>query len=72
MSGEGIAAIIASVGSLATALGTVVLQLRQTRITSQKIDANTALTQATAEKVDEVHAATTVIVEATGSHKILP
>lgn len=67
MTGEGIAAILASVATLATALGNVVLQLRQTR----KIDENTALTKDTAAKVEVVHAATTAIAEATGNHKIL-
>lgn len=37
-----------------------------------KIADNTALTKATATKVDEVHTATTTLVEATGTHKILP
>lgn len=72
MSGEGIAAIVASVATLATALGNVVLQLRQAKISasnSEKIDANTALTQATATKVEEVH---TTLVEVTGTHAILP
>lgn len=67
MTGEGIAAILASVATLATAVGNVVLQLRQTR----KIDENTALTKDTAAKVEVVHAATTAIQEATGNHKIL-
>jgi hypothetical protein len=68
VSGEGLAAVIASVATLATALGNVLLQLRQTR----KIDENTAVTKDTAAKIEVVHAATTAIVEATGTHQILP
>lgn len=68
MSGEGIAAILASVATLATALGNVVLQLRQAKVSasnSDKLDAATT-------KIDEVHAATTAIAESTGTHQILP
>jgi hypothetical protein len=85
MSGEGLAAVLASLATLATALGNIVLQLRgQTESrddraklsdkidnTSAKVDTNTALTQATAVKVEEVHLATTAIVESTGTHQIL-
>lgn len=39
---------------------------------STKIAANTALTEATAKKVEDIHAATATLVEATGTHKILP
>ena len=60
MTGEGIAAVIGSVATLAGVLGNVVLQLRQAK-----------LSQSNATKLDEVHAATTAMVEATGSHKTL-
>jgi uncharacterized protein with von Willebrand factor type A (vWA) domain len=74
MTGEGIAAILIAVGTLATTLTNIVLQLRQAKLSVQngaKLDANTALTQATADKVEEVHAATAAIVESTGSHPII-
>jgi len=63
MTGEGVAAIIASLGAFVTALGGVILQLRgQTESRNDraklgdKIDNNTALTKETAKKVEEVHA----------------
>lgn len=79
MTGEGIAAVVGSLATFVTALGGVLLQLRgQTESRRDradlrdKIDANTALTKDTADKVEVVHAATTAIAEATGTHQILP
>lgn len=67
MSGEGIAAILTSVATLAGVLGNVVLQLRQAKLSA----ANSDKLDAQGGKIDEVHAATTSIVEATGAHPVL-
>lgn len=59
MSGD-VAATITAVGTLITVIGNLVLQLLQSRRSKEngrKIDENTALTQATAQKVEEVHQA---------------
>jgi uncharacterized protein with von Willebrand factor type A (vWA) domain len=74
MTGEGIAAVITSLAGFATSVGTVILQLRQAKISASnadKIDANTAITQSTANKLEEVHAATAAIAESTGTHRTL-
>jgi hypothetical protein len=74
VTGEGIAAIVASVSTLVGILGNIVLQLRQMKVSagnSEKIDANTKLTQETAQKLEEVHAATAALIEVTGTHQIL-
>lgn len=60
MSGEGIAAILASLATLVGVCGNVVLQLKQAKLSASN-----------AEKLDAVHAATTAIVEATGTHQTL-
>lgn len=60
MSGEGIAAIIASLATLVGVAGNVVLQLKQLKMTRSNSD-----------KLDDVHAATTSIAESTGTHKAL-
>jgi hypothetical protein len=73
MTGEGIAAILIAVGTLATTLTNIFLQMRQAKLSvrnGEKLDANTAITQATAVKVDEVHAATTAIAQ-TGSYPVI-
>lgn len=68
MSGEGIAAIIASLATLVGVAGNVVLQLKQLKLSN----ANSDKLDAQGGKIDEVHAATTTLVEATGTHKALP
>jgi hypothetical protein len=68
MSGEGIAAIIASLATLVGVAGNVVLQLKQLKLSN----ANSDKLDAQGGKIDEVHAATTTLVEATGTHKVLP
>jgi len=70
-----VAASITALGGLIVSVGTLVLQIIQAKrsITNgRKIDENTALTRDTAAKVEVVHAATTAIVEQTGTHTILP
>jgi hypothetical protein len=78
MSGEGLAAVLASLATLATAVGNIVLQMRgQTESRAdraslkEKVDENTAVTKDTAAKVEDVHQATTAIAEATGTHTIV-
>lgn len=78
MTGEGIAQIITSI---ATLVGVIIAGIQQKRgqaesradraVISSKIDDNTTLTQATAGKIDEVHAATAAIAESTGTHPAL-
>lgn len=60
MTGEGMAAVIGSVATLAGVLGNLVLQLRQA-----------TLSKSNAAKLDEVHTATVSIAENTGAHKTL-
>jgi hypothetical protein len=67
MSGEGIAAIITSLAGFATSIGTVILQLRTGKVARSNADK----LDAQSDKIDEVHAATTAIVESTGTHKAL-
>jgi hypothetical protein len=67
MTGEGIAAVITSLAGFATSVGTVILQLRQAKVSrsnSDKLDEQGG-------KIDEVHAATAAIQESTGTHKAL-
>lgn len=61
MTGEGIAAVIGSIATLVGVAGNVVLQLKQLKMSRSNSD-----------KLDDVHAATTSIAEATGTHKTLP
>lgn len=61
MSGEGLAAVIGSIATLVVAVGNVVLQLKQMKISKSNSD-----------KLDDVHQATANIAEATGTHKVLP
>lgn len=73
MTGD-VAATITAVGTLITVIGNLVLQILQSRRSKEngrKIDENTALTQVTAQKVEEVHQATNAIVESTGTHQAL-
>jgi len=70
----GVAETITAFGGFVTGVSTIVLQIMAARRSIQngrKIDENTALTKDTAAKVEVVHAATTAIVEATGTHQIL-
>lgn len=67
MTGEGIAAIITAAAGFATSVGTIILQLRQAKVSranSDKLDEQGG-------KIDEVHAATAAIQESTGTHKAL-
>lgn len=65
---QGIAAFTLAIGSLAGTIGTLAMQFRTSKVAranAEKLDVQGA-------KIDEVHAATTAIAEATGTHKILP
>lgn len=81
MTGEGVAAILVGVGTLAAQFSSIAMQWRSSKVSransdkldaqATKIDDNTAVTQATAIKIDEVHAATAALVESTGTHQAL-
>lgn len=64
---QGIAAFTVAIGSLAGTIGTLVMQLR----TSKVARSNAAKLDAQAGKIDEVHAATTAIQESTGTHRAI-
>lgn len=68
-------AIITALGTLATVVGGVVLQVIQALRTAEngkKLDENTAVTKAAAKQIDEVHAATNVLAaSASGTYKAL-
>lgn len=67
MTGEGIAAILVGIGTLATQLSSIVMQMKQAKVSasnSDKLDVQGG-------KIDEVHAATTTLVESTGTHQVL-
>jgi hypothetical protein len=64
---QGVAAFTLAIGSLAGTIGTLVMQFR----TSKVAQSNADKLDAQAGKIDEVHAATTVIAEQTGVHKTL-
>lgn len=74
-----LAGVLTSLATLIGVVGGLVMQWRgqtesregRARL-AEKVDQNTALTKDTAEKVEVVHAATTAIAEATGTHQILP
>jgi hypothetical protein len=68
MTGEGIAAILVGIGTLATQLSSIALQFKQGKVSQ----ANSDKLDAQGGKLDEVHAATAAIQEATGTHKALP
>lgn len=57
---QGMAAFVVAIGSLAGSLGTLAMQFRQNKVTRTQ-----------GEKIDQVHAATTALVEATGTHKAI-
>jgi hypothetical protein len=67
MSGEGIAAILVGIGTLAAQLSSIALQWKQGKVSASNSD---KLDEA-GRKIDEVHAATTAIQEQTGTHKAL-
>lgn len=60
MTGEGVAAIILAGGTVAGQIATIVMQFRQAK-----------LSKSNADKLDDVHQATTSIAEQTGVHKVL-
>lgn len=64
---QGIAAFTLAIGSLAGTVGTLVMQLR----TSKVARANADKLDVQGAKIDEVHAATAAIAESTGTHKAL-
>lgn len=74
-----LAGVLTSLATLIGVIGGLVMQWRgqnearegRARL-NEKIDVNTAVTNDTAAKVEVVHAATTAIAEATGTHQILP
>lgn len=64
---QGIAAFTLAIGSLAGTAGTLIMQLRTSKVArsnAEKLDAQ-------ADKIDAVHSATVAIVEQTGTHKSL-
>ena len=65
---QGIAAFTIAIGSLLGTIGTLVMQLR----TSKVANSNAAKLDEQGGKIDKVHAATTAIAEQTGTHKALP
>jgi hypothetical protein len=64
---QGVAALVVAVGSLAGTVGTLVMQLR----TSKVANSNAAKLDVQAGKIAEVHSATVAIAEQTGVHKAL-
>jgi hypothetical protein len=68
VTGEGIAAIISAGGALVTSIGTMIMQFRSGKVSQ----ANSDKLDEQGGKIDEVHAATVTLVEATGTHKALP
>jgi hypothetical protein len=67
MTGEGLAAVLTSAATLVGVICTFVVQMKQLKLSasnSDKLDAQGG-------KIDEVHTATTSIVEATGAHQVL-
>lgn len=64
---QGIAAFTLAIGSLAGTIGTLVMQLR----TSKVARSNAAKLDQQGSKIEEVHAATTAIQEQTGTHRAL-
>jgi hypothetical protein len=64
---QGVAAFTLAIGSLASTIGTLVMQFKTSKVArsnAEKLDAQGG-------KIDEVHAATAAIQEATGTHKAL-
>lgn len=72
--GEGIAAIVASISALGGTVITGILQLRQAKLSAvntQKLVVQDQKMDEQTEKLDAVHAATNVLVaSATGSHQV--
>lgn len=65
---QGIAALVTAIGGLGASVTTVVIALGNRRVNREngnKLDVQGA-------KIDDVHAATTAIQEATGTHQVLP
>lgn len=61
---------VTAIATLMTVLGNMVLQIIQAMKSTQngkKIEENTALTKAAAQKIDDIHAVTDVIKATTGS-----
>jgi hypothetical protein len=67
MTGEGIAAILVGIGTLATQLSSIAMQFKQGKVSASNSDK----LDAAGRKIDEVHAATAAIAESTGTHKAL-
>lgn len=67
MSGEGIAAIIVSLGTFIAQINTIFKQNKQAKLSA----ANSEKLDAQGGQIAEVHAATTAIVDATGAHPAL-
>lgn len=67
MTGEGVAAILGGIGILATQLSSIAMQWKQMKLSRS----NAAKLDVQGDKIAEVHAATTAIQEATGTHKTL-
>lgn len=67
MSGEGIAAIITAGAAFISSIGTMIMQIRQGRVSQ----ANSDKLDEQGGKIDEVHFATTQIAEQTGAHKAI-
>lgn len=67
MTGEGVAAIILAGGTVAGQIATIVMQFRTGKVARSNADK----LDAQGSKIEEVHAATAAIQEATGTHKTL-
>lgn len=65
---QGIAAFTLAIGSLAGTVGTLVMQMRTSKVARSNADK----LDAQGDKLEQVHAATAAIVEQTGTHKALP
>jgi hypothetical protein len=74
-SGEGIAAILASLATLVGVAGNVMLQRQQLKISAmnaERLEHNTRTLADNTQKMDEIHAATNVLVSSqTGTHPVL-
>lgn len=67
MSGEGIAAILVGIGTLAAQLSTIALQWKQGKLSASNADK----LDAQGSKIDDIHTSTAAIAESTGTHKAL-
>lgn len=64
---QGLAAIVTAIGGLGASVCTLVMQMRNSRVSRE----NSAKLDVQGAKIEEVHAATAAIAESTGTHKAL-